>query len=346
MIRMKNSNVSIIDIAKKTGLSVATVSRVINGYQFIKPETKERVLNAIAESGFTRNSIASSLRSKKTHTIGMIIPRVSMHFHAEVITVAQNELYAKGYNLIICQSNDDTQIEQELLMSLLNSRVDGVIIACSVHTVDFQYFSVLQKNNIPVVFYDRVPTYLQNYASVVKGDDYNGGVLAANELINAGCKRIAGVFGLLTSNLYIDRSKGFIDTLNENNIIIHPEWFYYQELTYDNAKQTLAEIFASDIRPDAIFFANDTSAMAAVEFANEKGINIPNDLKIIGYSNDPRTRIITPSITTIEQNAPQFGTEVVAKMMHMIASTPEAENDVRNESIIPVKLIKRASSTV
>lgn len=339
------SNVSIVDIAKKTGLSVATVSRVINGYQFIKPETKERVLAAIAESGFTRNSIASSLRSKKTHTIGMIVPRVSMYFHAEVITVVQTELYSRGYNLIICQSNDDIQMEHNLLISLLNSRVDGIVIACSMHTVDSTYFSVLQKNNIPVVFYDRVPSHLESYVGVVKGDDYNGGVLAANELINNGCKKIAAVFGLLTSNLYIDRSKGFIDTLKANNINIYPEWFYYQELTSENAKQALLQIFANEIRPDAIFFANDTSAIAAVEFASENGINIPNDLKIIGYSNDPRSRIITPSITSIEQDASQFGTEVVAKMMHMIETGKEAENGMLNETIIPVKLIKRASST-
>lgn len=343
---MKSHNVSITDIAKKTGLSVATVSRVINGYQFIKPETKERVLLAIAETGFTRNSIASSLRSKKTFTIGLIVPRVSMYFHAEVITVIQNELYSSGYNLIICQSNDDSQIEQNLLMSLINSRVDGVIIACSVHTTDFGYLSVLQKNNIPLVFYDRVPNQLQDYAGVVKGDDYNGGVLAAEELIACGCKGIAGVFGLLTSNLYFDRSKGFIDTLKNNNIAIQPDWFYYQELTHDNAKNALTNIFADVIRPDGVFFANDTSAIAAVEFANENDISIPNELKIIGYSNDPRSRIITPSITTIEQDPQQFGLEVVAKLMTLIEAVKEPDNGLLSRVVVPVKLIKRTSTSV
>lgn len=342
---MKNSNVSIIDIAKKTGLSVATVSRVINGYQFIKPATRESVLSAIAELGFSRNSIASSLRSKKTYTIGMIVPRVSMYFHAEVITVVQNELYAKGYNLIICQSNDDSVVEKNQIISLINSRVDGVIVACSIFVNDFEHFNVFQKNNIPVVFYDRVPLLPRANVRTVKGDDYQGGCLAAMQLVNGGCKNIAGVFGPLTSNLYNDRSAGFMNTLKKQNIPIHADWIFYQELTHEKALQALEQLFSGETRPDGIFFANDTSAIAAVEFAKENGISIPDQLQIIGYSNDPRTTIISPAITTIEQYPKQFGCEAVKKMLDLINQDSDGltESD-SSPTIIPVKLINRMTT--
>jgi LacI family transcriptional regulator len=344
-MRRKESNVSIIDIAKKTGLSVATVSRVINGYQFVKPATRENVLSAIAELGFSRNSIASSLRSKKTYTIGMIVPRVSMYFHAEVITVVQNELQAKGYNLFICQSNDDSVIEKNQIISLINFRVDGVIVACSIFADNFDNFNIFQKKNIPVVFYDRVPLLPRANVRMIKGDDYQGGCLAAMQLIKGNCKNIAAVFGPLTSNLYIDRSAGFIDTLKKHDIKIAAESIFYQELTHEKALQALIQLFSGGNHPDGIFFANDTSAIAAVEFAKENGIAIPDQLQIIGYSNDPRTTIISPSITTIEQYPKQFGCEAVKKIMDLINQDPDRQTESDNSpTIIPVKLIQRMST--
>src|SRR5690606_9435831 len=134
--------------------------------------------------------LASGLRNNRTFTIGMIIPRISMYFHAEVITAIQNQLHRKGYNLIICQSNDSYELEVELAATLYSSRVDGLLVASALYTSDYSHFDVFVKKGIPLVFYDRVP--VNPYpAQMVRGDDYRGGYLAATHLIEIGCREIA-----------------------------------------------------------------------------------------------------------------------------------------------------------
>ena len=341
----KHQDNTILDIAEALKLSPATISRALNNGTYVKAETKKRVLDMAEKLGYRRNLMASSLRSNKTHTIGLMVPRISMFFHAEVITTIQNQLHKLGYNLIICQSNDSLQLEKELANIMFSSRVDALIVACTLQTEDFSHFDVFVNNNIPLVFYDRVPTKPYK-ATIVKGDDFRGGYLATQHLLELGCKKIVHISGPLTSNLYIDRSTGYKKALAQYNVPINEDLIFYQELTHENARKAMEKIFEDDIKPDAVFTSNDTSAIAVLEFAREHNIAVPENLKIVGYSNDSRTEIIRPSITTVEQFPTLVGNKIVAELMKKLAEkTNEVETTVQTEvTTIPVQLIRRMST--
>ena len=338
-----SKNNSIQDIAEALQLSPATISRVLNNHPHVHKKTRAKVMTLVERVGYKRNVMASGLRTNKTKTIGLIVPRISMYVHAEVITVIQNGLHAHGYSLIICQSNDSVEMEKELARTLYASRVDAVIVACTLYTTEFSHFDVLTQNNIPVVFYDRVPTKAYP-ASIIKGDDFRGAYLGTSHLIVLGCKRIAYISGPLTCNLYTERYAGFEKAMTQNGVSIEEALVSYHELTVDNARKDMHRLFAKKPYPDGIFATNDSSALAALEFAKEKGISVPSQLKIVGYSNDPRSSIVTPAITTIEQFPGRIAKAIVDELLKILKGDVE-ENTLNHVPIvIPVQLVRRMST--
>jgi LacI family transcriptional regulator len=339
----KPRNQSIQGIAEALRLSPATISRVLNNHPHVHETTRTKVIAKVAQIGYKRNLMASGLRTNKTHSIGLIVPRISMFVHAEIITIIQNGLHAHGYSLIICQSNDSVEMEKELIQMLNAYRVDAVIAACTLYTSDFSHFNILAENNIPLFFYDRVP--VNPYpASIIKGDDFRGGYLAAAHLIELGCRRIAFISGPLTCNLYIDRHAGFGKAMQQNNVPIIEEYIFYQELNAENARKAMHQLFLKEPYPDAIFAANDVTALAALEFLKELGIAVPGELKLVGYSNDPRSSIVTPSITTIEQFPGQIGKEIVSEVLRILKNDSKATTVDQSPIITPVQLLRRMST--
>ncbi len=305
--------------------------------------TRNRVLAMVEQLGFRRNSMASGLRTNKTNTIGLICPRVSMFVHAEVITAIQNSLHPHGYNLLICQSNDSVEMEKELAQTLYANRVDAVIVACTLFTTDFSHFDILVENNIPVIFYDRVP--LKSYpALVIKGDDFRGGYLATSHLLELGCKRIAYISGPLACSVYAGRLEGFKKAMTQADVPVDKKMIFYHELNPDNARKSLHKLFARKPYPDAIFCSNDVTALTALGFAKEIGVSVPKELKIVGYSNDPRSSIITPSITTIEQFPTQTGKIIVSELLKILKNNRGEVNIDSGPIITPVELIRRMST--
>ncbi|MFT3935199.1 MAG: LacI family DNA-binding transcriptional regulator [Chitinophagaceae bacterium] len=337
---------SIHDIAKTLRLSPATISRVLNNHPHVHKATRSKVMAMVEEIGYKRNVMASGLRTNKTHTVGLIVPRISMFVHAEIITTIQNELHAHGYNLIICQSNDSVETEKELTQTMYASRVDAVIAACTLFTTDFSHFDILTQNDTPVIFYDRVP--INPYpACVVKGDDFRGGYLGAAHLLELGCRRIAYISGPLNCSIYIDRFAGFKKAMQQYDANVYNNMIFYQELSALNARTAMNKLFAKKPYPDAIFAANDVSALEALHFAKELNISVPSELKIVGYSNDPRSAIVSPSMTTIEQFPANIGKVIVSELIKIL----KKENDVDGKTVTEypqittaVGLIRRMST--
>jgi LacI family transcriptional regulator len=342
----KEGSHSIHDLARKLHVSPATISRVLNNHPHVHTETRRKVMAMVEKLGYKRNAMASGLRSNKTNTVGLIVPRISMFFHAEAITTIQNGLHGHGYNLIICQSNDSLEIEKELIRTLYASRADAVIVACTLFTTDFSHFDLLTDNNIPLVFYDRVP--VQPYpACIIKGDDVNGGYLAGMHLLELGCRRIACISGPLNCNLYIDRLAGFQKAMQQYDVPLSEGQLFYHELSAENARRTMKRLFSEKPYPDGIFAANDVSALEALHFAKEMGVRVPEDLKIVGYSNDPRSSIISPSMTTIEQFPASIGKVIVTEVVRMLkADKGKTAAAVASfpQIITPVELIRRKST--
>ena len=331
------------DIAEALHLSPATISRVLNKHPHVHEATRTKVMALVEQIGYRRNVMASGLRTNKTHTIGLIVPRISMFVHAEIITTIQNGLHGHGYNLIICQSNDSVEMEKELAETLYASRVDAVIVACTLYTSDFSHFDVLMQNDIPVIFYDPVP--VKPYPGcIIKGDDFRGAYLGTSHLIELGCKRIAYISGPLVCSIYIDRYSGFKKAMAQHNIPVDKDMVFYQELNADNARKAMHILFAKKPYPEAIFAANDVTALAALGFAKEIGIQVPKELKIVGYSNDPRSAIVSPSITTIEQFPTQIGKIIVQELLGILKNGAGGVAIDPSPIITPVELIRRMST--
>jgi len=337
----KRTEKTIVDIAAELKLSVSTVSRALNDNPNISDRTKEKVKKMAAKLGYRPNTMAAGLRNSKSKTIGLIVPRISMFFPATISTVVQNKLQEHGYHLIICQSNDSYEQEVALVNTLYAARVDGLAVSTTLYTTAFDHFDVFRDNNIPLVFFDRVP---KDYpATVIKGDDYLGGYTVTEHMIEKGCKDIVHISGPVTSNLYIDRVAGYKAALKKHRIPFNKSRIFFHELTRENALQSCEKIFATQPYPDGIFASNDTTAIAIMEYCRKINLKVPQDLKIVGYSNDPRTEIITPPITSVNQFPEIMGESVVAALMTLIQS-PASPTSGYSQEIIPIQLIARESS--
>jgi len=342
--RKPKSENSIVDIAKVLGISPATVSRALNNNSRISEATRERVKEMAKEMGYRHNSMASSLRNRRSNTIGLIVPRISMYFHAFFITSLQRQLQAAGYNLMICQSNDSVKLEKELANSLYSARVDALVVSLTLYTEDIAHFEGFLNQGIPVVFYDRVPPE-GTPSYIIKGDDYRGGLLAGNHLVGSGCRRIAYISGPSSCSIYQERTRGFMDALAQQDLVLNENWVFHHELTAENAWSSLRKLFDGDHVPDGLFAANDTTAIAAVEFARERAIQIPDDLRIIGYSNDPRTSIITPPITSIEQYPHEMADKVAETLMGALQHPTSGPLVAIGDALVcPVDLVRRMTT--
>jgi DNA-binding LacI/PurR family transcriptional regulator len=332
---------TILDLAAALKLSPATVSRALNNTSYVKQETRARVMEMALKLGYRKNTMAAGLRNNKTNTIGLILPKISMYFHAEVVTVVQNLLHAQGYNLIIGQSNDDPAMEKELADTFFSSRVDAMIVSCTLQTEDFSHFDIFAAHQIPILFYDRVPTG-QYKARVIKGDDFHGGFLAAQHLAEAGCKNIGMINGPMTSNIYEARAAGFIGGLQFFDVQVREALFFHQQLSTELTLKALKKMFSGKIKPDGLFVTSDRNAVTVLQYAKENSIGIPDDLRLVGYSNDPVTAVVSPSITTIDQFPSLFGDKLVETLLEMMNS-PQTDEYIP-AVITPVTLIEREST--
>lgn len=336
---------TIVDLAKALDVSAATVSRALNDHHDISEGTKIRVRKMANKMGYQPNRIAAGLRQMKSNTIGIIVPMFTAIFHSTMITVIQNRLYEYGYHVILCQSNDSHKLEKELVNTLYSYRVDALIAAITLYTDNYDHFQSFIDRDIPVIFYDRVPTE-DFQAHFVISDDYRGGYLAGQHLVDIGVRQPAFICGLLSSNLYQERNSGFRAALHHAGIHLDESRVFYQELTHENALETCRKLFSSPNPPDGIFTGNDTTAIAVLNFAKENGIDIPGDLKLIGYSNDPRSAIVDPPITTIDQNIHKMADRVVNKVLALLDTgngTPPKPGK-SNRDLIDVELIRRMST--
>ncbi|HVI46137.1 MAG TPA: LacI family DNA-binding transcriptional regulator [Chitinophaga sp.] len=339
-MKERNNKITIYDIAQKLDLSASTVSRALQNNPLINEETRERVQQTATELGYVPNWIASSLRKKRSNIIGLIVPRTSMYFQSTAISGIQHEAHKYGFSIVIGQSDETVAMEKELVHTFYSLRVDGLLAVSSMFTTNIDHFSPFIKNNIPLVFYDRVPGDFSGYT--ITGDDFRGGFLATEHLIKQGCKRIAHFSGLLTCNLYQQRLAGYKEALAKYKIPFDEQLVYIHNLTMDAATQAAREIFDKGNLPDGLFAANDSSAVAFIQEARKRNIDIPGQIKVVGYSNDLSSRIISPSLTTIEQSGYNMGQKAVETIVQLINHGDGIK--ITKNFVFPVELILREST--
>lgn len=340
-MKKKQQQVTIKDIALEVSMSVSSVSRALSDHPHISEETKEKVKAVAQQLGYRYNALAAALRSSKSKTIGLIVPRISMPFQAAVITAIQNRLQTFGYNLMIFQSNESPEQEKKIVNLLMGTQVEGLIVSVTLYTKDYHIFDRNTLGNVPVVFYDRVP--IDKTCHKIVGDEYTGGYQVTRHLLEQGCRRIAHISGPLSCSIYSQRLSGYKEALKEFNIPYDEALVHFHELNKENTLHSCEALFKLSHVPDAIFACNDTAALAVLEFARNNKISVPSQLKVTGYANDSRTEISRPQITSVEQ-FPHLMGEGAAKLIMELIETQDLNNKSYISMTTPVELITREST--
>ena len=299
--------ITIHDIARRLNITASTVSRALNGHPGISIATKSMVQQTARSLNYHRNNIASSLRLGKSKIIGVIIPSVEINFFGAVVHGIEKIASDNDYNIIIYQSNELADCEKKGVETFLRSRVDCVLASFSKETIDPDHYREIKNRGIPLVLFDRTNDDLGVPSVVV--DDYRGAFNATQHLVNQGCKRIAHIGGQQHVPIFNERRKGYADALKANNIPVDEELVVYGTVSIEAGKECMLNLLKLQQVPDAIFAVEDFTALGAMQAIKEAGKRIPEDVAVIGFANEPFGKHITPSLSTVDQQATKMGEE-------------------------------------
>ncbi|MGE4586505.1 MAG: LacI family DNA-binding transcriptional regulator [Mangrovibacterium sp.] len=336
---MKSSQVTIKDIARKLGVSVSTVSRALKDHPDISAETKHAVNELAARLNYQPNAVALSLKHSRSNTIGVIIPEIVHYFFSSVISGIEDVAYEAGFTVMMCQSNEKYDREVANARMLLAHRVDGILVSISKETTDYAHLSMLQQGNIPLVFFDRVVPEIPADRVIV--DDEQAAYEATRHLIQQGRKRIAHFAG--PQNLLIgrDRKNGYIRALREGGLPEDPGLILEAD-NFEKANAAVGLLLDSGHLPDGIFTTNDLTAIGAMQALKKKGIRVPSQIALIGFSDGNFSGITEPALSSVDQHGYELGTMATRILLNRLLH-PSAVY-VPQIKILKTKLVIRGSS--
>lgn len=325
---------TIQDVAKEAGVGAATVSRVLSGKGYVKEETREKVMEAIRVLNYTPNEIARNLYYKRTGIVAVIIPQISNPFFAEFIDKVVVELFSYDYKAMICNTWSDGRYELQYFDMLKRNMVDGII--CGTHSITNEEYLNIDR---PIVALDHT---FGRGIPCVSVDHEEGGRLAAMELIQAGCKNVLQFRG--SSNTHspaLSRHTVFEKIIRENGIGYNEIVTDINDLTQNTADYA-AELFFNKYPDVDGIFGTDTMVMSVMKLAQERGIAIPGELKVVGYDGTEISRLATPGLTTICQPIEELAKQSVRIMMDLISGNKKDNDDIH----LHVSLHRDKSTTV
>jgi LacI family transcriptional regulator len=298
--------VTIYDLATILGLSTATISRSLNDHPSISPETKQRVLALANEKGYRTNKFAANLSKQRSNTIGVIVPKLNSYFMSTVLAGIEQVANKVGYNLIISQSQESEEKERINASTLLNSGVDALLVSLANESDNYDHFEAFTSRKIPLLFFDRVID-LPNCPTILI-DNLAAGFDAGQHLIDQGCKYPLHVSGNLKRSLYADRHKGFQQALLTNGLTLSANQLIETNLDPIHIEEVIGHIKKSHKKIDGLFVASDNFAAHCIIALQREGFRVPEDIKVIGFNNDPVSEIVRPNLTTIEYPGFKMGT--------------------------------------
>ncbi|MCE7794372.1 LacI family DNA-binding transcriptional regulator [Salipaludibacillus sp. CUR1] len=320
---------TIKDIAVKAGVSVTSVSRVLNRRGYLSEELINKVHQAMEELNYQPNEVARSLQKKESRIIGLILPDVSHPFFGELTRAIESYAFSRKYKLLLCNSQLDPLKEKDYLSMLKASQVDGIIMGS--HTIDTEeYLHIAQ----PLVTIDR---RISSRIPYVSSDNFQGGILAAEKLIKKGCKQIAYIGGNVELDLLAKkRYEGFKKEIEQSKCKLHFFQTNINGFNYEEYEELAAGIFRECPEIDGIFASSDIIAAAILKEAGRLNRRVPQEVKVIGYDNVQLSRIISPPLTTIGQPIKEIGEKAVDLIISQIRN-----ERVAMETVLPVQLIER-----
>lgn len=336
----RKDKVTIYDISKKLKISAATVSRALNNNPKISQKTRELVAKTADEMDYKQNRLAQALKSGRTNNVGVIVPYINRSLFSSVIRGIEEELTPHGYHVIICQTHEEVANEVEQLNALLNTQIDGIFMSVSKTTDDTEHIERVLETNTPLVFFDR-KKIIPGVSSVVL-DDFKGGYLATEHLIKQGCKRIAHLTGDFNLEIYKNRYEGYKAALKKYGLESHPDHVIQASSKIESGIEAVTQLWNSKIKPDAIFAAGDYVALGAIQELKNRNIKIPEEVCIVGFSNEPFTKYMELSITSVDQT-PQLMGKIAAQVF--LEQVKEGQTlSIEKKVVLPPELVVRNSS--
>ena len=330
------------DIATALGISVATVSRALKDSPRISAACRESVKKYAAEHNFYPNFLAESLRHSKANPIkiiGVIIPQFAHYYFSTILSGIEEEASARGYRLMVAQSDEKYEKEVSICRSFYENKVCGIIVSQAKDTMKYDHFQNLMDNGVPVVFYDRICTGVD--ASRVVVDDYMGAYTAVTHMIDTGCHRIAFYGASMKLEIAKNRYNGYKDALLKHGLEIDEDIIRYCDNRAD-AEIITPDILAKKNRPDAFFAVNDDTAIGILYTAKRMGLRIPEDLSICGFTNGERAIACDPMLTTVEQRGVMVGEEAANILIGQVEGSIPMDKVERR--VVRTRLIIRGTT--
>ncbi len=306
---------TIRDVAKKAGVSIATVSRVINNKGTIRKETKETVQQAIKDLAYTPNMVARGLSNRRSYAVALIVPTITNPFFPEMARAVEDIARENGYNVLLCNTDDRRDRLIDYINSLSSQYVDGIII--NSHNIMREDLQKLKNLGIPLVMMDRVLQDHDHDFTSITVKNREGGRMATEHLVEVGCERIAHISGLEDTLNATHRMWGYRDVVS-NLPWFDPSWIGMAEFSVQSGYQVAKELFSRHPEIDGIFCSNDLIAIGALKAAYEWGKKIPNELAIVGFDGIDMSRLTVPSITTIQQPIYHMGQLAMKELLKQI----------------------------
>lgn len=331
------------EIAEALGISITTVSKALKNYSDVSAKTKNAVLALAEELNYTPNSFAVNLRTKESKTIGLIIPELVHHFFSNVINGIIAEAENNGYLVIILQSNESLELEKKQVALLINKRVDGIIMSLSNESNNDLHIKEIINKEIPFVQFDKISKLIPSSKVII--NDQKAAMEAVQHLIDKGCKKIAHIRGPENPQNAIDRFLGYKKALEKNGIIFDPNLVYTcKNVTFEEGAEFAKQILENHPDVDGIFVITDLVAVGVLAHFNEKGIQVPKQIAVIGFSNWFMSQVITPKLSTVDQPSYEMGVVAFSLLLEEILCRKEGIRFLPKTIELETKIIERDSS--
>ena len=335
-----NKKTTIKDIAKVLNISAAAVSKALHNDSRISEKTKEAVRRVAKELNYQPNHLASALRKGKSKLVGVIVPRTNSNFFSSVLESMESVLNKAGYNTIITQSNESFSKECRNIDTLLFTQVDGIIASMANETVDLSYYEKIKQKGIPLITFDRGENDLNvDYIGI---NDYDSSFMIIEHLMEMGCRRIAHIGGYRRTRIFNNRIRGYIDALKKYNLPIEDDLISESSLTLEDGREQMKALLKLEHRPDAVYVAGDYAALGALQYLKEQDIKVPDEIKLVGFGDEPFTSLVSPTITTVNQHSERIGKAAAETFLQRVDEEPLVQK--LNKIILNAKLVVRESS--
>lgn len=324
--------ISMKEIAELAGVSVATVSRVINNNGRFSEETRQKVLRVIEEYDYTLNGVAKSLRTQKTDTIGIIVPDISNEYFSRIVLAIERYCFARGYTLLICNTDENAEKEERYLNELKSKNVDGLIYISS-------FPGDISDWENRIVCVDRNPSNLKQ-VPIVESDNVHGGYLAGKELLASGAKKILVLRDYRDLSVVTDRCIGFEKALNEAGLTLDENLVCKISVGFQSGLKKVTDLIDRKVEFDGVFATSDPMILGALAALEIRGIEVPGQVKLVGYDDTRMVRRSYPAITSVRQDKDQIGESAAQLLLDLIEGRSVQDRKI----IVPVELVRRRTT--